>query len=169
MVGVSTALMGCYSLMACIAPQKVHVTPRFVQCRGWVHYINIWSLPFSCHYMQKQCDFPITTTSGSWFQTFHLSELTETLSTTGKFVYLSGWSRDDGIAVDCKQYKERPHIGKLERVTPASVTIHWLIGTYSGVWKEWKKQGNNVSEEVDPENIVLPGITLTKSNRLHVP
>ncbi len=71
------------------------------------------------------------------------------------------------VAVDCKQYKERPQIKKLVRVTPASVTIHWLIGTYSGVWREWKKQGNNISKEVDPENIVLPGIALTKSNRLH--
>lgn len=69
------------------------------------------------------------------------------------------------VAVDCPKYQEQPQLGRVVGIKKGWIIIEWLIGTYSGVWREWKKKGQNITDEVNVDN-VLCGITLTKANRL---
>ena len=75
------------------------------------------------------------------------------------------------MAVRCSKYSERPLIGRVKSVNGNNnITIDWLIGTYSGYWKEWKgrHEGKPVvySEEIPVEDIVLSSISFTKSWKL---
>lgn len=55
-------------------------------------------------------------------------------------------------------------------VKASCVVIDWLIGSYSGMWREWRgrSEGKSIvySDEICYDDIILGGITFTKSNRL---
>ena len=74
------------------------------------------------------------------------------------------------VAVLCDKYTERPLLGRVTEVIENNVKIDWLIGSYSGNWREWKgrEQGKTViySETLPLKNILLYPITLTKSMKL---
>ena len=69
----------------------------------------------------------------------------------------------------CKKYKERPLIGEITEVDDVNATIDWCVGTYSGMWKEWRgrKDGKAVvfSDTIPVEDILMK-VSFTKSKRL---
>ena len=42
------------------------------------------------------------------------------------------------VAVDLKKYDDRPLLGRVVEVREEEVELEWFVGTYSGMWKEWK-------------------------------
>ena len=71
------------------------------------------------------------------------------------------------LAVRCEKYKEKPLHGKVTAVKASCVLIDWLIGIYSGMWREWR--GGRIfvySDRINNDDIILRGITFTKSNRV---
>ncbi len=78
----------------------------------------------------------------------------------GLTLQLANW-----FAVNCDKYSEEPQIGKVTAVQEQSIIIEWLIGTYTGVWRQWKK-GENISDDIEPKDVVRRNVKLTKANRL---
>ena len=74
------------------------------------------------------------------------------------------------IAVRCSKYQERPLIGRVTKLTGREVMFDWMVGTYSGTWKEWRgrEDGKPVifSDSVPVEDVVYGPITLHKSKKL---
>ena len=76
------------------------------------------------------------------------------------------------IAVRCKKYNDKPLIGRVTAVNSGkqSVTIDWLIGSYSGMWREWRgrSEGKSIvySDDIPVGDILLRKIDFTKSRRL---
>ena len=77
------------------------------------------------------------------------------------------------MAVKSTKYCERPLIGKICDIdTPDSgrVEMEWMVGTYSGPWKEWKERegGKTVvfTENISKEDIKLKNITFTPGKRV---
>ena len=67
----------------------------------------------------------------------------------------------------CKstKYRERPLIGKKCDIdTPDSgrVEMEWMVGTYSGLWKEWKgREGGKTvgfTENISKEDIIRESV-----------
>ena len=74
------------------------------------------------------------------------------------------------IAVNTPKYCERPQIGRIISISPQEVVLEWLVGTYSGTWREWKgKEGGKTvvfTDTVATTNIIHTDIQLTSSKRL---
>ena len=74
------------------------------------------------------------------------------------------------IAVNSQKYPDRPLIGRVTEVTSKNVKLEWMIGTYSGTWKEWRgrEDGEEVvyTDVVPLTDVVYHPITLTTSMRL---
>ena len=74
------------------------------------------------------------------------------------------------IAVNTPKYRERPQIGRIISISPQEVVLEWLVGTYSGTWREWKgKEGGKTvvfTDTVATTNIIHTDIQLTSSKRL---
>lgn len=51
----------------------------------------------------------------------------------------------ENIAIRRMKYKEKPLIGKVTAIKESSVVIDWLIGSYSGMWKEWRGRSEGKS------------------------
>lgn len=73
------------------------------------------------------------------------------------------------VAVRCDKYKERPLIGCITQICEKTVDINWMIGSYSGVWKEWKgrSEGKCVtfSDTISREDVMIP-VEFTKGMRI---
>ena len=75
------------------------------------------------------------------------------------------------MAVKCDKYQERPLIGKITALDhdTDNATIEWYVGTYSGMWKQWRgrKDGKPVIfSDVIPIKNILTKVYFTKSMRL---
>ena len=71
------------------------------------------------------------------------------------------------MALSCKLYEnDLPQLGKLCAVNEDnSVTIDWLIGTYSSIFKAWTKKGQQIRETF-PRRAIMGRVTLTSGMRL---
>ena len=84
----------------------------------------------------------------------------------------SAYSIGTTVAVYLPQYRdELPLIGKVVSVDAIAnqVTVHWYVGTYSGMWKPCRRRdGRNYVdwEEAVPIAAVLCTVNLTKSFKL---
>ena len=45
---------------------------------------------------------------------------------------------EDYIAVCCEKYDDKPLLGKVTGTEETFVMIDWMVGTYSGTWREWR-------------------------------
>lgn len=61
-------------------------------------------------------------------------------------------------------------IGRVTKITKKEVEFDWMIGTYSGTWKEWRGRQNGkrvvFSDSVPFKDVVHAPINLTKSKKL---
>ena len=72
----------------------------------------------------------------------------------------------DYVALKILQYHEElPQIGKVKEISPATVTIDWLVGSYSGIFSFWKEKGRVICETF-PLRGIMTYIKLTQSMRL---
>ena len=62
------------------------------------------------------------------------------------------------MALKLDKYPDRPLIGRIARIQGASIEVDWMVGTYSGQWREWKgrQDGKTIifSDTVRRENII---------------
>ena len=69
----------------------------------------------------------------------------------------------------CEKFSERPLIGHITQIDDKTVNINWMIGSYSGIWKEWKgrSEGKYITfaDTIPLEDVMTP-IELTKGMRL---
>ena len=67
-------------------------------------------------------------------------------------------------------YKDRPLLGRVKSIQALKVTIEWLMGSYSGKWREWKgKVGKELvvyTDEIPVNDIIHRNITLNSSMHL---
>ena len=74
------------------------------------------------------------------------------------------------IAVVSNKYDDRPLLGRVTGVKQDKVIIDWMVGSYSGTWREWRGRSGGkaviYSDTIMKQDIVLRNITLTKSHRL---
>ena len=65
------------------------------------------------------------------------------------------------IAVRCSKYQERSLIGCVINLTGREVVFDWMVGSYSGTWKEWRgrEDGKLVvfSDSVPVEDAICMG------------
>ena len=69
----------------------------------------------------------------------------------------------------CDKYGERPLIGRITEINEKNVNINWMIGSYSGVWKEWKgrSEGRYITfADTIPWEDVMISVEFTKGMRL---
>ena len=70
------------------------------------------------------------------------------------------------IAVYTEKFTERPLIGWVTSVDSKVIKFDWMIGTYTGTWKEWRgrKEGKSVifSDSVPLMDVLYHPIELTK-------
>ena len=68
------------------------------------------------------------------------------------------------------QYREElPQIGKVVKLNEASVSVEWLVGSYSGTFSFWKERGRVICESFPLRGIVCrlkltPAMKLTKAD-----
>ena len=68
------------------------------------------------------------------------------------------------VAVACDMYAER---GKVLKIMDSDFELGWMIGTYSGLWGEWKGRHKvQVTDIFSVEDILLYDIEFTKGMRL---
>ena len=62
----------------------------------------------------------------------------------------------DFVAVKLNTYKEKPLIEKITECNSdeTTLTLAWFIGTYSGMWHEWKQKGEVIHEKVPKANVL---------------
>ena len=74
------------------------------------------------------------------------------------------------IAVNSQKYPDRPLIGRATEVDSKKVKLEWMIGTYSGTWKEWRgrEDGEQVvyTDVIPRTDVVYHPINLTRSMKL---
>ena len=74
------------------------------------------------------------------------------------------------VAVRSTKYPDRPLIGRVIAIGEDDVQIEWMVGTYSGSWKEWKgREGGKTviyKDSIPKEDILYTGITLTATKKL---
>ena len=74
------------------------------------------------------------------------------------------------IAVRSNKYRERPLLGRITTVKQDTVVFDWLVGSYSGTWKDWRGRENGksviYSDELPTSDILMTSITLTKAKKL---
>ena len=74
------------------------------------------------------------------------------------------------MAIRSVKYHERPLIGKICDTDGGMVEIEWMVGTYSGLWKQWKgREGGKTvvfTEKICKEDIIYTNITFTPGKRL---
>lgn len=62
----------------------------------------------------------------------------------------------------CGKYTERPLIGRVTEANNGEIVIDWMIGSYSGVWREWKGREGRCSEtyteKIPYSDIVLKNV-----------
>ena len=68
------------------------------------------------------------------------------------------------------KYSDRPLLGRVTGVMQDNVIIDWMVGSYSGIWREWRGRSGGkaviFSDTIKKEDILLRNVTLTKSHRL---
>ena len=68
------------------------------------------------------------------------------------------------------KYDDRPLLGRVTGVMQEEVMIDWMVGSYSGSWREWRgrSRGKAVvfTDTIKKKDILLCNIALTKSCRL---
>ena len=76
----------------------------------------------------------------------------------------------DVIAICCPKYKDRPQIARVIQKTSTGYSVHWMAGSYSGVWAEAKKRdGRKLVPWVDTikeSDIIYKKIALTSAHKL---
>lgn len=76
----------------------------------------------------------------------------------------------DVIAICCPKYKDRPQIARVIQKTSSGYRVHWMAGSYSGVWAEAKKRdGRKLVPWVDnikESDIIYKKIALTSGHKL---
>ncbi|KAM6985316.1 nipped-B-like protein B [Aplochiton taeniatus] len=76
----------------------------------------------------------------------------------------------DVIALCCPKYKDRPQIARVIQKTSNGYSVHWMAGSYSGVWAEAKKRdGRKLVPWVDTikeSDIIYKKIALTSGHKL---
>ena len=69
----------------------------------------------------------------------------------------------DYVALIIKQYNEDlPRIGKVVKINDSSITVDWLVGSYSGFWRERGK----VIRELYPLRGTMCNLKLTPAMKL---
>ena len=70
------------------------------------------------------------------------------------------------VVLKLLQYQEDlPQIGKVIQIDASSVTVNWLVGSYSGTFGYWKEKGKVISGEY-PLRAVVCSIKLTPSMKI---
>ena len=73
----------------------------------------------------------------------------------------------DTVALKIMKYHEElPQLGKVVEISESSVTVDWLIGTYSGTFSFWKEKGKVISEIYPLRGIICP-LKLTSTMKLN--
>jgi len=61
-------------------------------------------------------------------------------------------------------------LGKVTAIFENDIQMDWMVGTYSGVWREWKGriEGKPVvfNDKIRKENVLMKHVTLTKGKQL---
>ena len=74
------------------------------------------------------------------------------------------------IAVHSDKFVERPLIGRTTKVTTYKVEFEWMIGTYSGQWKEWRGRQDGIpvifTDSVPLTDVLYHPIEFTKNKKL---
>ena len=65
-----------------------------------------------------------------------------------------------------KYEEELPQIGRVEKINSSTVTVNWLIGSYSGVFSFWKEKGKVICETY-PIRSVMCSILFSSSMRMN--
>lgn len=72
----------------------------------------------------------------------------------------------DFVALKIMQYHEDlPQIGKVVEITESSVSVDWLVGSYSSTFSFWKEKGTVIREIFPLRGIVCP-LKLTSAMKL---
>ena len=70
------------------------------------------------------------------------------------------------LSLKIKQYYEDlPQIGKVVKINDSSVTVDWLVGSYSGTFGFWRERGK-VIREVYPLRGIMCHLKLTPAMKL---
>ena len=68
------------------------------------------------------------------------------------------------------KYDDRPLLGRVTGVMQEEVMIDWMVGSYSGSWREWRGRSGGkavvFTDTIKKKDILLCNIALTKSRRL---
>ncbi len=70
------------------------------------------------------------------------------------------------VALKIQQYSEDlPQIGRVKNMNPTTVTVEWLVGSYTGSFSYWKEKGNVICETF-PLRGIMKTVKLSQSMRL---
>ncbi|XP_031658469.1 nipped-B-like protein A isoform X1 [Oncorhynchus kisutch] len=76
----------------------------------------------------------------------------------------------DVIALCCPKYKDRPQIARVIQKTNTGYRVHWMAGSYSGVWAEAKKRDGRKTvpwvDTIKESDIIYKKIPLTSAHKL---
>ncbi|CAB1318327.1 unnamed protein product, partial [Coregonus sp. 'balchen'] len=76
----------------------------------------------------------------------------------------------DVIALCCPKYKDRPQIARVIQKTNTGYRVHWMAGSYSGVWAEAKKRDGRKTvpwvDTIKESDIIYKKIALTSAHKL---
>jgi hypothetical protein len=73
------------------------------------------------------------------------------------------------VALKIQSYcDELPQIGKVVVINETSVTVDWLVGTYSSTFSYWKEKGEVIQEHFPLRGVICP-LKFTTSMRLARP
>uniref|UniRef100_A0A4W5PT36 Nipped-B protein n=1 Tax=Hucho hucho TaxID=62062 RepID=A0A4W5PT36_9TELE len=76
----------------------------------------------------------------------------------------------DVIALCCPKYKDRPQIARVIQKTNTGYRVHWMAGSYSGVWADAKKRDGRKTvpwvDTIKESDIIYKKIPLTSAHKL---
>jgi hypothetical protein len=79
---------------------------------------------------------------------------------------LESLTQGDVIAMKIHKYHdELPQIGRILRLDATTVTIQWMVGSYTGNFSYWKEKGSIIAETF-PRRGIMCRVLLTQSMRL---
>lgn len=75
------------------------------------------------------------------------------------------------VAVNIPKYRpEKPQIGRVLSINESDMEVLWLLGTWTGAWKVFKKRQNRemveVKEVIPTASVLLAGFNLTQTGKL---
>ena len=71
------------------------------------------------------------------------------------------------VALRLHQYKDEiPQIARIVKITDFEITVEWWVGTFHGIWIEWKEKGKVINETFPRNAVLSTNISFYKSRRL---